>query len=186
MANQISGVARATLGHSLNTPLDKGTDQSQIRWTFWKPPILQRQFQILRFEKERGVNRFWGSLYVHYTHQTVVIQLWQGKHSFAFNDPFKDGVPIHFHGNCSVAQWGKREPETDRAIFPVPARAVLHRTVTHLDPSSETRACLQLAVYVILCDIWLRARELRHCSRVRKLVEWGKSQIKNQYDANSI
>ena len=38
---------------------------------------------------------------------------------------FQDGVPIHIYEKCSVAQWGKRERETDRAIFPVPARLVL-------------------------------------------------------------
>ena len=31
---------------------------------------------------------FWASMYVLFTHQTVVIQLWQGKIGFAFYHPF--------------------------------------------------------------------------------------------------
>ena len=90
---------------------------------------------------------------------------------------FKDCVPIQFYDKCSMAHWGKREHEMDRAIFPVLAHTVLCRTVVRLAPSSQTR--LHLAVYVILCDNRSRACELRHCSRVRKLSEWGINQIKN-------
>ena len=50
----------------------------------------------------------------------------------------------------AVAQDGKREHETDRAIFPVPARPGLRRTVARLAVSSET--CVRLQLAVILCD----------------------------------
>ena len=69
---------------------DKGTDQSQKRWSqICYIIVLQLHVLMMRFLQERGVNETWGSLYVHLTHRTVVIQLWHGKLSFAVNDPFK-------------------------------------------------------------------------------------------------
>ena len=39
-------------------------------------------------------------------------------------------------------------------------------------PSSEARARLQQAVYVILCDIWSRVCELRHCNSQKTCRMW--------------
>ena len=43
--------------------------------------------------------------------------------------------------------------------------------------ASKARACSQRATYIILCDNKSQACNLRHCSMVRKLAEWGTSLI---------